>query len=121
MAEVFGNPVSVYTESQAIEDGMLVVVDQDRFPGCLFTAAVHAAIMEKVGYLSRRDGIGEAQAYLQVAMPLMMDVVATAKKPANRTESLYTGNELDGNVTGKTLWFGMNQGGGITVMFPEDY
>lgn len=114
----FGDPISVYTDEQAIEDGCLVAVDEKRFPNCLFTQAVHATIMEKVGYLSRRDKITQEQAYLQVAMPLMMDVVMVAEQ--NPGESLYTGDDLNGNVTGKTLWFAMNGLGGITVMFPED-
>lgn len=117
----FGEPISVYTDKQAIDDGVLDEVDAERFPNCLFTQAVHAAIMEKVGYLSRRDKITSEQAYLRVAIPLMTDVVMVAKSPKNAGESLYTGNDLNGNVTGKTLWFAMNGLGGITVMFPEDY
>ncbi len=118
MTEFYGEPISVYTDEQAIEDGCLVVVDEERFPNCLFTRAVHAVIMEKVGYLSRRDGITQKRAYLQIAMPLMMDVVMVARK--NPGKSLYTGDDLNGNVTGKKLSLAMNGLGGITVMFPED-
>jgi len=120
MTEMYGEPISTYTDQDGIDDGMLVEVDKDRFPGCLFTIAVYDKIMEKVGYLVRRDGIDTAQAYLQVAIPLMMDVVMVSRDPRNRGETLYTGNDLEGNVTGKTLWFAANQSGGITVMFPED-
>jgi len=112
MTEMFGEPISVYTDEQAIADGVLVAVDKVRFPGCLFTQAVHTAIMDEV----EKGG----RTYEQIAIPLMMDVIAIAENPKNAGESLYTGNDLEGNVTGKTLWFEMNGLGGITVMFPED-
>ncbi len=110
MTEFYGEPISVYTDEQAIEDGQLVMVDETLFPGCLFTQAVMTVIMDKVEKGQRT--------YLQIVAPLMQDVMMIARK--HPTEPEYTGNELDGNVTGKTLWFGMNQSGGITVMFPED-
>ncbi len=118
LTELYGEPIFTYTDEQATEDGCLVVVDEKRFPNCLFTQAVNAAIMEKVGYLSLRDKITPEKAWLQIAIPLMMDVVMVAKN--NPGESLYAGDDLDGNVTGKTLWFAVNGLGGITVMFPED-
>lgn len=123
MTEFYGEPISVYTDQDAIDDGCLVVVDKDRFPGCLFTQAVYAAIMEKVRQNIEHHGgidVDTAQAYRQVAIPLMMDVIAVTQNPKNAGESMYTGNDLDGNVTGRTLWFAMNGIGGITVMFPED-
>jgi hypothetical protein len=118
MEDFFGEPISVCTDQDAIDDGQLVVVDEDRFPGCLFTHGVHTAIMEKVNFEAKKYGINKSRSYMQIAFPLMMDVIMVAKQ--NPNESLYTGNALEGNATGKTLWFGMNGIGGITVMFPEE-
>ena len=109
MTEYFGEPISTYSIENAIEDGVLVRVG-DQFPNCLFTSAVMVKIAEEVAK-GRRT-------YEQVAFPLMMDVINVGK--ANAGESKYTGDDLDGNVTGETLWFAMNELNGITVMFPSD-
>ncbi len=108
--------ISTYTAEQAVDDGMLVVASPDTHKGWLFTRRVFDAIMA----LPELQGEPvHGLTYKRRVVPLLMDVVLVARKYP--TESLYTGNELDGNLTGKRLWFAFNDLGGITVMFPEDY
>lgn len=114
--DIFGEPISIYTAEQAIEDGMLVEASPDTHKGWLFTAAVFEAIT------ALPDLQGEpvyGLTYKQRVIPLLMDVAMIARQ--NPNENLYCGDALDGNLTGKPLWFGLNDVGGITVMFPEDY
>ena len=59
--------------------------------------------------------------YQQRVVPLLNDVAMVCKTPEAQNDSLYTGNQLDGNLTGEKLWFAMNELPGITIMFPEDY
>lgn len=111
MNEFFGEVISSYTEAQGIEDGMFVPADEKRFPKCLFTHAVHEAI------LTEAEKSGRTRS--QVVVPLMMDVISTIRNHPG--ETLYTGSGLDGNATGQTLWIATNGIGGLTVMFPSDY
>lgn len=67
------------------------------------------------------DGEAYGEVYQQRVIPLLLDVAATIKDPKNAGETLYTGDALDGNLTKRALWFALNELGGITIMFPEDY
>lgn len=107
--------VYTYTTDQAIDDGMLVEASPDTHPGWLFTRAVFDAIM---ALPELRGEPIYGLTYKQRVVPLLMDVAMIGRKHPN--DNLYTGKELDGNLTGRRLWFGRNERG-ITVMFPEDY
>ena len=100
--------ISTYTEEQGIEDGMFVQPFPDKFPGALFTSAVHEAI----------EALDNGQTYEQRAIPLLMDAVTIVN--SDRREHLFT-TQLEGNVTGQTLWIGRNGMNGFTIMLPSDY
>lgn len=115
MTELYGRPISVYTEDDALEDGVFVEASPDTHPGWLFTRAVFDAIMA-LPELQGEPIYGLT--YKQRVVPLLMDVAMIARKHPH--DNLYTGKELHGNLTGKQLWFALNERG-ITIMFPEDY
>ena len=51
-------------------------------------------------------------------IPLLQDALMICKAKPN--DHLWT-KGLEGNVTGKDVWIALNERGGITLMFPEDY
>jgi hypothetical protein len=83
--------------------------------GWLFTRAVFDAIMA-LPELQGEPAYGLT--YRQRVVPLLMDVAMIFRQHPH--DPLYTGRGLDGNLTGKRLWFGLNERG-LTIMFPEDY
>ena len=109
LTEFFGEPISVYTAEQAIDDGILVDASFDgRFPGCLFTRGVFEAI----------EAVNDDRTLAQRAIPLLMDAAMIVKrKPDDR---LWT-DGLFGNVTGRDVWIARNELGGLTLMFPDEY
>ena len=100
--------ISEYTDQQAIEDGFVAEPYPDRFPGALFTSAVHEAI----------EAVDDGRTYEQKAIPLLMDAVLIVN--SDRREHLFT-KGLEGNVTGQTLWIGRNGMNGFTIMLPNEY
>lgn len=115
MSEDFwGEPIYAYTTEQAIEDGVLVHFDVNRWPWLLMTASVWAdvvaaAVFDEVAIEAR-------------AVPLMIDCVGVAQE---NDESLRTLNAGEPLVLKHTLagdvWVMLNDKGGLTIMKPEDY
>lgn len=107
----FGSPISSYTSRQAIADGVLVHPFPERFPGCLLTIGVHAAI----------ETVQDQRTYAQRAIPLLQDaaLIVLAGLKRDPDETLWT-RGLYGNVTGREVWIGLNDLGGFTLMFPEE-
>lgn len=117
-----------YTAEQAIEDGVLVEPFPKQFPKLLLTAAVYADIMETptTQELEERGGHNQKvddRTPAQRIIPLFQDAVLAMRAAIakDKDEYLVTSNVLDGNITGKKLWIALNEFGGITIMFPEDY
>ena len=111
------NVIFSYTAADAIEDGTLVEASPTTHPNWLFTRAVFDDIM---GLAELEGQEPYSLRYRQRVVPLLMDVELVLSRPENANDRLYTGNQLDGNLTGRQLWFAMNEIGGITIMFPED-
>ena len=113
-------PISTYTVDQAIEDGILVEAAPDQFgPKVLVTRAVFDAVwpaelLDQEIDVDPKDGL----TYLQKMIPLLQDALMICR--ANPNDHLWT-NGLEGNVTGRDVWIALNERGGITLMFPEDY
>ena len=109
--ELFGEPISVYTDQDAIDDGILAYPYPDKFPGCLFTAGVHAAI----------EDVDDSRTYDQRAIPLLMDAALTVRAGQKRDpDQLLWTRGLFGNVTGREVWIELNGMGGFTLMFPDE-
>ena len=114
----FGEPIFTYTARQAIEDGLLVEASPETHPNWLFSRAVFDAIMSLP---ELKDEEPHSLKYRQRVIPLLMDVQMVCGTPEAKNDSLYTGDQLDGNLTRQKLWFAINDIGGITIMFPSDY
>jgi len=110
MDEMFGEPISSYSAEQAVEDGVLVYPYPDKFKFLYLTRAVHDAIEAAIE--------GSERTYDQAAIPFIMDAAMVAQ--AKPDDYLWT-DGLEGNVTGSKVWVQLNEKGGLTIMFPEDY
>ncbi|UCC28723.1 MAG: hypothetical protein JSU86_11030 [Phycisphaerales bacterium] len=113
--DFWGEPISTYTASQAIEDGLFVEASPDTHANCLLTRPVFERILEVEGFTE--DDVGGLR-YRQRVVPLLMDAALIVQ--ADPDEWLYT-KGLQGDLTSKTLWIARNELGGLTIMFPEDY
>ncbi len=106
----FDQPVSTYTSNQAVEDGFLVIAAPNGYgSSVLFTRAVFEAV-DAAG--------GDGRTYAQKAVPIIRDALMVCRSDPD--EHLWT-KGLEGNVTGREVWVSLNESGGITLMFPEDY
>ncbi len=100
----FGEPISVYTDSQAVEDGFLVPVTGGGGTNRV-TRAVLDQFTKSIGDKSLR--ITDITA-LMAAIRFMHRLI-----PHNGWRT--------GIYQGKKLWLIPNEVGGLTLMFPEDY
>jgi hypothetical protein len=108
MTEMFGDPISVYTDDDALEDGMIGEPFPAKFGVRVFlTVRVHEAI----------EAVQDDRTFEQRAIPLIQDALLIVK--GNPADHLWT-EGLGGNVTGKDVWIGANGSGGITLMFPDE-
>ena len=104
--EIFGEPISVYTEDQAIEDGSLIHPYPTRWPWLLITPGVHSACSQ--GDCGRN--------YDQCLIPLLNDCIMAARKAMKQNREFAT---LEFTVAGEVLIV-PNGKGGATVMQPHE-
>jgi hypothetical protein len=104
ISEVFGAPIVVYTDEEAVADGVLVPIAADGGVNRI-TRAVFDQFAKP---------IGDPRACVFDVTPLM-DVIRTmlAVKPDRDWRT--------GSYHGWDLWLVPNEVGGLTLMFPEDY
>lgn len=101
-------PISVYSDAQAVEDGILVEPYPDKFPGWLVTRGVFEVI-ERLAEMPQRCSVDP------LLIPLLMDAALIVRA---KRDHLHT-KGLEGNVTGHTVWIGQNQRA-YTLLFPEE-
>ena len=131
LTEIFGEPISVYTTDQAVDDGMLVEAAPDQFgPSLLVTRAVFDAVWPPELVLDadepdtgREPRHDDGRTYLQRMIPFLQDAAMIAQVHVKRHprwggEIITKG--LEGNVTGQDVWIARNDRGGLTLMFPSD-
>jgi hypothetical protein len=107
LTEIFGEPISVYTDEQAVADGVLIHPYPQRWPWLLISLQVHAAC-----------GKGKhGRTYDQCAVPLLMDCIMAAQ--AAQKSKKKPPIVLEGTVAG-TVWIMPNGMGGMTVLNPEE-
>jgi hypothetical protein len=99
--DFFGEPISVYTDKQALEDGLLVA-----FPGPGRVNRITRAVFD---HFTREMGPGVTD-----VTPLTGAIRAILELAPN--DGWRTGT-----YQGKSLWLIPNEIGGLTLMFPEDY
>jgi hypothetical protein len=102
--DFFGEPISVYTDAQALDEGVLVVV-----PGEGGVNRVTRAVFDHFAKQTGDPALGEFDlSPLQTAITAILAIVPD------------DGWRI-GTHEGKTLWLIPNEVGGLTLMFPEDY
>ncbi len=107
LRETFGQPISVYTDEDAVRDGTLV---RSPYGRQVRVNLVTCGVFEK--YAPR---MGSAMRNVTPLAGLLERVAA--KIEAGELEDGWAKLEDDG----KELWAVPNQSGGFTLMFPEDY
>lgn len=104
--DIFGEPIYVYTDGQAVQDGLLVAIAG---PGRVnrVTRAVFDHFTEPMGTSPITDPVTD--------ISTLMDAVRTILE-AELNDGWRIGTYRD-----KTLWLVPNEVNGFTLMFPEDY
>lgn len=101
--DLFGEPISVYTDEQALEDGVLVAVtEQD-------VNRVTRAVFDH--FAKPADDSPEPVYDLTPLLEAIRHIRRLTPKDGWRT----------GEYQGVMLWLIPNEVGGLTLMFPEDY
>ena len=101
LEEMFGEPISVYTDAEAVEDGFLV-----SFTGPAGLNRITRAVFD---HFTRQMGPGVTD-----VTPLTSAIEAMLKITPDDGWRV-------GTYEGKKLWLIPNEVGGLTLMFPEDY
>src|SRR5213594_3659254 len=104
--EFFGEPISTYTDQQALADGVLVAV-----PGEGGVNRVTRAVFDHFA-----DAMGSSPVTGPVTNigPLLDAIRAMLQVEPDDGWRV-------GTYAGKKLWLIPNETGGLTLMFPEDY
>ena len=107
LEDIFGEPIYVYTDAEAIEDGFLVAV-----PG---EGGVNRATRAVFDHFASPIGASQAVGSVMNITPLM-DAICAMLEIVPDKHGWRTGE-----YQGITLWLIPNEVGGLTLMFPEDY
>ena len=103
--DLFGEPISTYSDSQALADGVLVEIPGDggvnRATRAVFDHFVTAIGNPRLGVLN---------------ITPLMDAIRTLLKIEPDGDGWRTGTYQE-----KELWLIPNEVAGLTLMFPEDY
>ena len=102
---LFGEPISVYTDAKALEDGLLVAISGHGAVNRV-TQAVFAAFATRTS-----DAEAEHFDITRLITAIRQMLALSPDRDGWRTA------EIDG----KTLWLIPNEVKGLTLMFPGDY
>lgn len=108
MKEFWGEPISVYTDEQAVADGVLVDV-RGLFPAVWKLSLVTRAVWEAY----TKPLLGGAMTDVSV----LTTTLRTAWENARSDRDWRIGTTRDG----REVWFVPNGMDGMTAIFPEDY
>ena len=103
--DFFGPPISVYTDAQAVEDGVLVPVTGDGLVNRV-TRAVFDHFVTPIG--DARHGVFN--------ITPLTNIIRAMLKLEPDADGWRTGTHQE-----KELWLIPNEIGGLTLMFPDDY
>jgi len=147
LEDIFGPVISSYTDTEAVDDGVLVAVNtKDRVTRTVFEFLAADGVLDPhdppnrwpidlIGYIRAKDGDGRALAAVrgligthanEASKVYDREGIWTAKLKVKdgKAESLVNGfpdpKEADGDPNTLTLWLIPNENGGVTLMFPED-
>ena len=115
MKEFFGEPISVYTREQAIEDGVLMKNPSNLFPECdMLTTNLWSYIEGRC----LTNAKIEPPALLNRLMRLAKDIYENEKFKGNNDKDFFV---IRGNNKVKAVWFVRNENNKLTAMLAEDY
>ena len=113
--EFFGEPVSIYTSNEAVEDGLLFDLDQVTsryFKNSPFNLATTNLLSK--GYLTED----------KVNVPNMIDLIMAANKIISKMppgDRFASGRIELPNGDKQQIFIAQNETGRFTIMLPEDY
>lgn len=139
--ETFGEPISTYTDKDAVEDGDLVAINQkDRVTRAVWNFLVeHAPKNHKppAGWPVDLFGFFRAKTQDDKAKAMAEGVISTNRQQAERVYNENIGGGIftlnpalgaDGTITRledqettHKMWLIPNELGGISLIFPSDY
>ena len=114
-SEFWGEPISVYTSSQAEEDGILVATEHR-----LINYATRTVFERSISPFAI-DGLWEKfasskEAYEKHLLAKLIESAILEVQKLKRQDWFY-----NINIRGWDLFCAQNETGGFTLMFPEDY
>lgn len=110
----FGEPISTYTQEQAVEDGMLVKVENSYLHG--FDRPVH--VTSAVYAILETPNAGETEADVTVRMVGLLGAARFAVASSSDGQFAKFTHRISGV---ETSYFAVADGNGVTVMLPSDY
>lgn len=111
--ELFGEPIFVYTEEQAIEDGVLVHPYPERWKNLLVTNSIHQDCA--------REDEKDQRSYDQKLTPLINDCLIAVDKAIKKAHGKAEFPVVIEHTISDTVWVMPNGLGGLTILKPEDY
>lgn len=113
--QFFGKTVSVYTEEQGVEDGILMKNPSECFEECnLITANLWHYIEKKC----KETCLTEPIELLDIVMKKAEHIYSKEKFKGDNDENFFV---IKGNGYFKSVWFVRNGSGKLTGMMPCDY
>lgn len=113
--ELFGEVISVYTEKQAMEDGVLMQNPCDVFEECnMMTTNLWEYIRERCFRMT----LTSREELLEILMRLAKDIYENKRFEGDNDKNFFV---IKGNVNIKPVWFVRNNQERLTAMLPEDY
>lgn len=108
----WGEPISVYTKAQAVEDGQQVAVPQDILDMLDVRAQVYLTSNLYFGHIVA----GDDDAATHHNLWTLVRAASVAFRAGDTSDMMRTNIVIDG----VTVW-GVIDGDGVTLMLPEDY
>jgi hypothetical protein len=115
MQKYFGEPISVYTEKQAIDDGVLMKNPSIVFPECDVLTTNLFGYLDKMAKLSLLTNTLEL---LELILKKASFIYIKQRFKGDNDKDFFV---IKGNNHFKSMWFVRNDHHKITAMLPEDY
>lgn len=115
--DLFGEPISIYSEEQAIEDGVLHHIEPEAWPWLLVTDTVYRAteaVAEERGHHQSNGNVHVDP----VLYPLVTDAILETQRIMKLRKDCDL-IVLEHTAVG-TVYVRPNSKGGMTIMKPED-
>lgn len=115
MLEYFGEPISVYTQEQALEDGVLMKNPSESFDECSILTTNLGHYIEKK---CKETTLTEPIELLDIIMKKAEHIYRKEKFKGDNDKNFFV---IKGNGCFTSVWFVRNENRKLTAMCPEDY